>query len=151
MRPNRIFRKEFFITLFIKQNKWHRYSVLVHTLMVVYYAVKAKQYKMITAGLLHDIGKPVLAYQGENDRLTGQYSFTNHEEIGYQMIKKVPFISDYTKNLVRYHFLIRGMDIAQRKGYEGRYRRMKRIYDSLDESFVEDLKLFLKFDDLAKV
>ena len=151
MRPNRIFRKEFFITLFIKQNKWHRYSVLVHTLMVVYHAVKAKQYKMITAGLLHDIGKPVLAYQGENDRLTGQYSFTNHEEIGYQMIKKVPFISDYTKNLVRYHFLIRGMDIAQRKGYEGRYRRMKRIYDSLDDSFVEDLKLFLEFDDLAKV
>ena len=151
MRPNRIFRKEFFITLFIKQNKWHRYSVLVHTLMVAYYAIKAKHYKMITAGLLHDIGKPVLAYQGENDRLTGQYSFTNHEEIGYQMIKKVPFISDYTKNLVRYHFLIRGMDIAQRKGYEGRYRRMKRIYDSLDDSFVEDLKLFLEFDDLAKV
>ena len=106
---------------------------------------------MITAGLLHDIGKPVLAYQGENDRLTGQYSFTNHEEVGYQMIKNVPFISDYTKNLVRYHFLIRGMDIAQRKGYEGRYRRMKRIYDSLDESFVENLKLFLEFDDLAKV
>ena len=151
MRSNRIFRKEFFITLFIKQNKWHRYSVLVHTLMVVYHAIKAKQYKMITAGLLHDIGKPVLAYQGANDRLTGQYSFTNHEEVGYQMIKNVPFISDYTKNLVRYHFLIRGMDIAQRKGYDGRYRRMKRIYDSLDESFVEDLKLFLEFDDLAKV
>ena len=151
MKATRIFRKEFFITLFIKQNKWHRYSVLVHTLMVVYHAVKAKQYKMITAGLLHDIGKPVLAYQGENDRLTGQYSFTNHEEISYRLIKKVPFISDYTKNLVRYHFLIRGMDISKRKGYDGRYRRMRRIYDSLDESFVDDLKLFLEFDDLAKV
>ena len=151
MKATRIFRKEFFITLFIKQNKWHRYSVLVHTLMVVYHAVKAKQYKMITAGLLHDIGKPVLAYQGENDRLTGQYSFTNHEEISYRLIKKVPFISDYTKNLVRYHFLIRGMDISKRKGYDGRYKRMRRIYDSLDESFVDDLKLFLEFDDLAKV
>ena len=151
MRANRIFRKEFFITLFIKQNKWHRYSVLMHTFMVVYHAVKAKEYKMITAGFLHDVGKPILAYQGENDRLTGQYSFTNHEEISYQLIKKLPFISDYTKKLVRYHFLIRGMEISLRKNYEGKYRRMRRIYESLDESFVNDLKLFIKFDDLAKV
>jgi len=43
------------------------------------------------------------------------------------------------------------MEISQRKGYEGRYRRMKRIYERLDENFVEDLKLFMKFDDLAKV
>jgi len=151
MKANRIFRKAFFITLFIKQNKWHRYSVLVHTLMLVYHAIKAKKYKMTTAGFLHDIGKPIVAFQGENDRLTGQYSFTNHEEISYQLIKKLPFISDYTKKLVRYHFLIRGMEISKRKGYEGRYRRMKRIYESLDENFVEDLKLFMKFDDLAKV
>jgi len=104
MKANRIFRKAFFITLFIKQNKWHRYSVLVHTLMLVYHAIRAKEYKMITAGFLHDIGKPILAYQGENDRLTGQYSFTNHEEISYQLIRKLPFISDYTKKLVRYQF-----------------------------------------------
>ena len=151
MRIERIFRKEFFITLFIKQNKWHRYSVLVHTLMLVFHAIKAKKYKMITAGFLHDIGKPILAYQGENDKLTGQYSFTNHEEISYQLIKNIPFISKYTKELVRYHFLIRGMEISKRKGYEGRYRRMKRIYDGLDEAFVEELKLFMKFDDLAKI
>ena len=150
MRLNRIFRKEFFITLFIKQNKWHRYSVFGHTLMLVYHAIKAKQYKMITAGFLHDIGKPILAFQRESDKLTGEYSFTNHEEIGYQLIKKMPFVSDYTKKLVRYHFLIRGMEISKRKGYEGKYRRMKRIYDGLDEKFVEDLKLFIEFDDRAK-
>jgi len=124
--------------------------VLGHTLMLVYHAIKAKQYKMITAGFLHDIGKPILAYQGENNKLTGQYSFTNHEEISYQLIKKMPFVSDYTKKLVRYHFLIRGMEISKRKGYEGKYRRMKRIYDGLDEKFVEDLKLFIEFDDRAK-
>ena len=150
MRLNRLFRKEFFITLFIKQNKWHRYSVLGHTLMLVYRAIKAKQYKMITAGFLHDIGKPILAYQGEKDRVTGQYSFTNHEEVGYQLIKKIPFISDYTKKLVRYHFLIRGMEISKRKGYEGKYRRMRRIYDGLENDFVDDLKIFIEFDDLAK-
>ena len=118
--------------------------------MVVYHAIKAKQYKMITAGFLHDIGKPVLAFQRESDKLTGEYSFTNHEEIGYQLIKKVPFISDYTKNLVRYHFLLRGMESSQRKGHNKRYRRMKRKYDSLESDFREDLKIFLEFDDLAK-
>ena len=151
MRLNRIFRKEFFITLFIKQNKWHRYSVLGHTLMLVYHAIKAKEYKMITAGFLHDIGKPIVAYQGEKDKLTGQYSFTNHEEISYHFIKNIPFISDYTKQLVRYHFLIRGMEISKRKGYDGKYRRMKRIYESLESNFVEDLKIFIEFDDRAKV
>lgn len=135
----------------MKQNKWHRYSVLVHTLALVFHAIKHKQYKMITAGFLHDIGKPIIAFQGENDKLTGQYSFTNHEEISYQLIKNNPFISEYSKKLVRYHFLIRGMEISKRKGYEGKYRRMKRIYDGLDELFVEDLKLFIKFDDLAKI
>jgi len=150
MRLNRIFRKEFFITLFIKQNKWHRYNVLRHTLMVVYYAIKAKEYKMITAGFLHDIGKPILAFQRESDKLTGEYSFTNHEEIGYQLIKKVPFISDYTKRLVRHHFLLRGMESSKRKGHNGRYRRMRRKYDSLDSNFREDLKIFLEFDDRAK-
>ena len=150
MKINRILRKEFFITLFIKQNKWHRYSVLMHTLALVYHAIRAKEYKMIPAGLLHDIGKPVAAFQDEKDKLTGEYSFTNHEEISYQLIKKLPFISEYTKNLVRYHYLIRGMHVAKKKGKIGRYNRLKRIYSNLDESFNDDLKIFLKFDDLAK-
>ena len=51
---------------------------------------------------------------------------------------------------MRYHFLIRGMEISKRKGYEGKYRRMRRIYDGLDEKFVKDLKIFIEFDDLAK-
>jgi len=150
MRINRILRKEFFITLFIKQNKWHRYSVLIHTLALVYHAIRAKQYKMIAAGLLHDIGKPIVAYQDEKDKLTGEYSFTNHEEISYQLIKKLPFISDYTKNLVRYHYLIRGKQKAKEKGQIGRYNRLKRSSDRLDENFLKDLVLFFKFDDLAK-
>lgn len=150
MRLKRIFRKEFFITLFIKQNNWHRYSVLVHTLALVYHATKAKQYKMIVAGLLHDIGKPIVAYQDEKDKKTGEYSFTNHEEISYRMIERVPFISNYTKLMVRYHYLIRGMGKAKEKKQMGKYHRMKRSFDSLDEAMIADLKLFLKFDDMAK-
>jgi len=150
MRINRILRKEFFITLFIKQNKWHRYSVLIHTLALVYHAIRAKQYKMIAAGLLHDISKPIVAYQDEKDKRTGEYSFTNHEEISYQLIKNLPFISGYTKNLVRYHYLIRGKQKAKEKGQVGRYNRLKCSSDRLDENFLKDLSIFFKFDDLAK-
>ncbi len=32
----------------------------------------------------------------------------------------------------------------------GKYKRMKRSYDKLDSSFINDLELFMKFDDLAK-
>ena len=146
----RVLRKEFFITLFIKQNKWHRYSVFRHTIMVAYYALRDKNYKMIPAALLHDIGKPYVAFQDEEDKLTAQYSFTNHEEIGYQLIKNNPLISEYTKKLVRYHYLIRGKNVAKRKDKIGRYNRLSKILDKLDDNFKKDLEIFLKYDDLAK-
>ena len=149
MRLKRIFRKEFFITLLIKQNNWHKYSVLNHTLALVVHAIKHKQYRMIPAAFLHDIGKPVIAFQDENDKTTGEYSFHNHEELSYQIIKNWK-ISSYTKDLVRYHYLIRGMSKSKEKNEIGKYKRMKRSYDSLDSSFTKELKLFMKLDDLAK-
>ncbi|MCK5293312.1 MAG: HD domain-containing protein, partial [Arcobacteraceae bacterium] len=108
------------------------------------------RYDMIMAGFLHDIGKPFVAYQDDEDIITGEYSFTNHEEISYRIIQNWFFISDFTKNIVRYHYLIRGMANAKKKNQMGKYHRMKRIYDKLDDDFIEDLKLFMKFDDLAK-
>ena len=146
----RILKKEFFITLCCIQNKWHRYGVFRHTMMVVYHALKAKQYKMIAAGFLHDISKPLVAYQDEEDIEVGEYSFTNHEEISYQIIKNWPFISSYTKLLVRNHYLLRGMKNAKKKEQFGKHNRMKRRYDKLDIEFIKDLELFLIFDDLAK-
>ena len=73
MKLNKIFRKEFFITLFIKQNNYHRYGVFKHTLALVIHAIKYKQYKMIPAAILHDIGKPIVAFQDEKDKTTGEY------------------------------------------------------------------------------
>jgi hypothetical protein len=105
---------------------------------------------MLPAALLHDIGKPIVAFQDESDKLSGEYSFTNHEEISYQLIKNIPFISNYTKELVRYHYLLRGMEVSKRKGKIAKYKRMKRIYDKLDPSFVQDLKKFIIYDDLGK-
>ena len=146
----RILRKEFFITLFIKQNKWHKFSTLGHTLKLIKLAIKAKRYNMITACILHDIAKPLCAFQDNIDKENGTYSFTNHEELGYQIIKDWSCVSDYTKNLVRYHYLIRGMSKALEKNKIGRYNRMKRQYDGLDEAMIKDLKIFLALDDGAK-
>ena len=150
MNKSKIFRKEFFLTLCLKQNKWHRHGVFLHTLKVVYHCIKNNRYDMIMAGFLHDIGKPFVAYQDDEDIITGEYSFTNHEEISYRIVKNWFFINDFTKNIVRNHYLIRGMANAKKKNQMGKYHRMKRIYDKLDDDFIEDLKLFMKFDDLAK-
>lgn len=150
MKSKRILKKEFLITLFIKQNKWHRFGVLVHTLAVVFHIIKAKKYKMLPAAFLHDIGKPYVAFQDEKDKITNEYSFHNHEEMSYHIIKNWK-VSEYTKKLVRYHYLLRGIQKAKEKNHFGRYNRMKKIFDKLDLSFVEDLKLFMKFDDLGKI
>lgn len=48
-------------------------------------------------------------------------------------------------------FYLRGMQKALEKNHMARYSRMKRSFDSLDEDFICDLKLFMKFDDLGKI
>ena len=105
---------------------------------------------MIPACLLHDIGKPMVAFQDEKDVLCGTYSFTYHEEASYQVIKDCPLISPYTKMLVRNHYLLRGMQKAKEKGLYGRYKRMRRIYDRLTPKEVKDLEIFQGIDDLGK-
>jgi len=76
-------------------------------------------------------------------------TFHNHKELSYQIIKNWK-ISTYTKNLVRYYYLIRGMEKAKERNQIGKYKRMKIFYDKLDSSFIEELELFMKFADLAK-
>ena len=104
---------------------------------------------MIPAALLHDIGKPIVAYQKEEDILLGEYSFTDHEEKSYQMIKGWSFISGYTKELVRYHYLIR--DIKKHKTKDpARYQKKKEIWDGLSREMQKDLTQFLNYDDYGK-
>ena len=43
------------ITLFWKQNKWHKHSILIHTLKVLYYVLKNKDYKFILPALLNNL------------------------------------------------------------------------------------------------
>jgi len=146
---NTIFSKPFLKTLFWKQNAHHRHGVLVHTLRVTYYAFRAKNYRMIPAALLHDIGKPVVAYQKEEDIPVGEYSFTDHEEKSYEMIKDWRFVSDYTKKLVLHHYLIR--DRAKHKIKEqDRYAKKTKIWERLTPEMQDDLKQFLKYDDRGK-
>ncbi len=148
-QTNTIFSKPFLKTLFWKQNAHHRHGVLVHTLRVTYYALRDKNYRMIPAALLHDIGKPVVAYQKEEDIPVGEYSFTDHEEKSYEMIKNWRFVSDYTKKLVLHHYLIR--DRAKHKTKDqDRYIKKTKIWESLSIKMQDDLKCFLKYDDLGK-
>jgi HD superfamily phosphohydrolase len=141
--------KTLLITTFWKQNSFHAHGVYFHTLRVTYEVIKARQWKMIAAGLLHDLGKPHSAHQKPEDIINNEYSFTDHEELSYVFIKNWPFISDYTKNLVRYHYLIRRMSKAKKKGL-AEYTTLKSTYDGFSEDFKKDLSIFLRCDDLGK-
>ena len=44
-----------------------------------------------------------------------EHRFTDHEEKSYEVIKNWIIVSDYTKQLVRYHYLVR--DIKRRKPF----------------------------------
>lgn len=147
---NSFFSIPFLKSLFFVQNKWHQHGVLVHTLRVLYHVIKARHYKYIAAAILHDIGKPSTAHvKDEEDLEFGEYSFTDHEERSYEIIKNWPFVSDYTKNMVRYHYLIRDIKKSKTEDIK-RYNQKKEIWDTLDEDFKEDLAEFLICDDLGK-
>jgi HD superfamily phosphohydrolase len=150
-KMNKILSKNFLRTLFVKQNHWHRHAVLMHTLKVTYHCIKGGDLRFTVAGLLHDIGKPFSAYQDEKDLTRDTYSFTNHEELSYQIIKNWFFVSDYTKRLVRYHYIIRDMSKCKEKGNFARYNRLHKIWDRFDIDFKRELGRFMKYDDLGKV
>lgn len=148
-KQSTIWGKPFWISLLWKQNKYHKHGVIIHTLRVVWYVFRDGDYRMITAALLHDIGKPVAAYQKPEDIQLREYSFTDHEERGYQIIKNWPFLSDYTKQMVRYHYLIRDID-KHRIKEPNRAEEKQAIWDNLDFQLQKDLERFLKYDDLGK-
>jgi len=98
---------------------------------------------------LHDIGKPIVAYQKPEDIISGEYSFTDHEEKSYLMIKDIPFICDYTKAIVRYHYLIRDLKKSKKENLT-RYNIKIIIWNNLNQNIQDDLKRFIKYDDLGK-
>jgi len=147
---NKIISRIFLETLFIKQNKWHKYGVLLHTLKVVYGVLKAKNYKYLAAALFHDIGKPSVAYRDEEDMITGEYSFTDHEEKSYQIVKNWFFLSDWTKQIIRYHYIIRDIKNSKRKGKLDRLARLEKSWKTLDDKSIKELEVFLIYDDYGK-
>jgi predicted HD phosphohydrolase len=147
---NTIFSKPFLITLFLKQNKHHQHSVLGHTLKVTYSAIKMKHYRFIIPALLHDVGKPYSAYQDAGDKLDGTYSFTNHEELSWHIVKRWVFLSNWTKDVIRYHYLVRDIYLCEQRGKAARLKRIQKRWDKLSPELREDLKLFLMIDDAGK-
>lgn len=146
---NNFFSKPYLRSLFFIQNNWHQHGVLLHTLRVTYYCIKNREYKLFAAALLHDIGKPSVAYQKIEDIKYGEYSFTNHEEKSYQIIKNWFFISKYTKEIVRYHYLIRDIKKSKKNNFS-RYVIKQKIWEKLSDDIQQDLKRFLRYDDLGK-
>ena len=147
---NSFFSKTFWITLLVKQNKWHRYGVLIHTLKVTLGAIKNKDYKFIAAGLFHDLGKPGVAFQKPEDIINNEYSFIDHEERSYQIVKNWFFLSDWTKNVIRYHYIIRDIRKCTKKGNLERLTRLQKTWDTFDDDFIKDLEQFLIYDDYGK-
>ena len=147
---NNIFSKPFLVSLFFTQNKWHQHGVFMHTLRVTYYVLKARDFKFFVASLLHDVGKPFVAYKkDEEDFEFNEYSFTDHEERSYQIIKNWFFVSEYTKKIVRYHYLIRDIKLSIDENSQ-RYSLKSDIWNSLEDDIKEDLAKFLIYDDLGK-
>jgi len=147
---NNIFSKPFLVSLFFTQNKWHQHGVFMHTLRVTYYVLKARDFKFFLASLLHDVGKPFVAYKkDEEDFEFDEYSFTDHEERSYQIIKNWFFVSEYTKKIVRYHYLIRDIKLSIDENSQ-RYSLKSDIWNSLEDDIKEDLAKFLIYDDLGK-
>ncbi len=143
--------KAFLTTMFIKQNAYHAHSVIGHSIKVTYELIKKGRWDLVPAGILHDIAKPLSAYQDDEDieEGLGYYSFTNHEVFGYLMIKDLPFISDYTKDIVRYHYHIRAIGKEKLRN-PAKYRRLLREWGKLSDTLKDDLKVFLIADDLGK-
>ncbi|WP_207562876.1 HD domain-containing protein [Sulfurimonas aquatica] len=147
---NKIFSYPFLSSLFYMQNKWHQHGVLIHTLRVTYYTLKAGDFKFLAAGLLHDVGKPFTAFKKDKeDHEFHEWSFTDHEERSYQIIKNWPFVSEYTKDIVRYHYLIRDIKKSKKENLK-RYAQKQEIWDTLEEEIKNDLAQFLVYDDMGK-
>jgi len=149
---NRYYDYNFLKSLLFRQNNYHRFGVIGHTLAVTYHAIRNKDYRFVVPALLHDFGKPFTANPDEKDleEGLGNLSFTNHEELSYRIIKDWNFITEWDKLIVRHHYLIRGMKKAKQKGNFAKYRRLRRTWDRLDDTMKEDLGTFLKYDDLGK-
>lgn len=142
-------RKAFWLTLFWKQNWWHTSGVIGHTLKVTWCLIRKNRWDLVPAGLLHDFGKPYSAYQKPKDVIRNEYSFTNHEEFSWFIIKNWK-ISQKTKDIVRYHYLLRGMYKAKKKGQFSKYNRQRKIWDKLSPEFQEVLREFQICDDIGK-
>ena len=147
---NNIISKIFWITLLFRQNKWHRYGVLLHTLKVVFAVIKSGDYRFFGTALFHDVGKPFVAYQDEEDVLVNEYSFTDHEEKSYQIVKNWFFLSPWTKDMIRYHYIIRDMKNSKKKGNFKRFVRLEEAWKTFDDEFIKDLEQFLIYDDYGK-
>jgi len=81
-----LFLEELAVCRGIEQKGFHRFDVLVHSLLACdYAAANGYSRELRLAALLHDVGKPCVRKMGEE----GVWTFYRHEEISAVMCRKI--------------------------------------------------------------
>jgi len=124
-----------------RQNQYHRYTILKHTLKTVDY-VKTDPLLRVTA-LLHDIAKPRI-----RKKIEGTWRFHGHEKasalLAEEIMKRLKFsnkmIQDVT-HLIKNHLI----------GYNSQWSdaAVRRLIKRVGTDFIGDLVVFRKADILA--
>jgi hypothetical protein len=140
-----LFTKKFWHTLLFKQNNQYPYGIIIYNIKTLWNILKNKDYRFIPVALLHTIGKPFAAYQTQKDIINKEYSFTDHEEVSYQIIQNYSFINQWTKDMVRYHNLLNIINTNEQNNASHKNQHYKKIHWELDDSFIDDLKQFEKY------
>lgn len=146
------------------QNAFHSYDVLGHT---VAFVREMKELTgdphLVTAGWLHDIGKPVVAQPKVKDgevlqRMPGQpyHTFPNHEAVGAEMVRSMPpnLFSHHhldqarVADLVACHYLpMRGIKRMRQQttleAYRDAFKDLRSILENAQVPMAEVLLMFL--------
>jgi len=148
------------------QNKFHKYNVFDHTMKYVeYLKTKTDDPNILVAGLLHDIGKPVVATPkvGEYNEEGKQYhKFTNHEKVGGEMVKEMnPELfqqhgldQEKIAGLVTHHYtpMLKIKELRKAENLEEFEKTYQSLQQSLDETGLDKNEIMLMFlaDSISK-
>ncbi|PIN94937.1 hypothetical protein COU53_01655 [Candidatus Pacearchaeota archaeon CG10_big_fil_rev_8_21_14_0_10_30_48] len=146
------------------QNEYHEFDVYDHTIAVIDALKKeTEDIDLISAGYLHDIGKPVSAklrfYEGvlqEKEPGIPYHTFKDHERIGEELVLQMPdeFFSEYGLNkekiakLVGAHYLpMQGIHKMREAGnfvdFLEAYRNLEKAIDKTELDRNEVMGIFL--------
>ena len=124
-----------------RQNQYHRYTILKHTLKTVDY-VKPTPLLRVTA-LLHDIAKPRI-----RTKVEGTWRFHGHEKASALLAEEIMGRLKFSKQMIRdVTHLIKNHLIGYNTGW--RDAAVRRLIKRVGTDHIENLLIFRKADILA--